>query len=165
VCAFPRDDRQNNQEDLGREEWRVSPSFPPHEISSFGRVRYGRRVLHQCLDQGHPFVHLRGRPHLHAAVSALVAEAFGLIDVYAGRRAPYLIVHRNGDLADNRLVNLLVSPRYRYSEADLQLAEALRANGLSWALVEKLSGVPRKALKKSRKRCRPPGKRGPAGEG
>lgn len=99
-----------------REEWRVIASHPKYEVSSFGRIRRGQRVMRQQTERnGYVRVMLDDRRrHL---VHRLVAAAFCDQREYCDQ-----VNHKNGVKSDNGSSNLewvTSSENHRHSFASL----------------------------------------------
>lgn len=85
------------------ETWRRVADYPAYEVSSWGRVRRGSRVLKTGLSHGYQIVTLSQGSNVRTAkVHRLVADAFLGRPPFDGA----LVAHNDGDQANNRVSNI-----------------------------------------------------------
>ncbi|MDH4993029.1 HNH endonuclease [Aquamicrobium lusatiense] len=101
------------------ETWRSSTDHPAYEVSSWGRVRRGARILKPGLSHGYEVVTLsHGRNVKTARVHRLVALAFLGDPPFANA----LVAHNDGGRTNNRVSNL------RWASALENQADRIRHN-------------------------------------
>lgn len=84
------------------EEWRIITDFPQYQISNFGRVRRGNRLLNPCFTYSYFYVSLsvQGKKR-NRYVHRLVAQAF-----VTNPHNKKIVIHIDGDVGNNRADNL-----------------------------------------------------------
>ena len=89
------------------EQWKDIKLDTRYQVSSYGRIRRGERILKGCNQNGYRAVDIGGK---RLKIHRLVATAFLDMDYYGPRNI--VVMHLDDDKTNNNVTNLKVGRQY-----------------------------------------------------